>query len=509
MAKRFNFYFRQPVTEAELDGAFDGLEVADRAIISDLGLNGVASGLVVSQAASPNLTVSISSGVAYDVQGERISVASTQPLDVSVDSSSASTTVGNGGNAKVVSVFLEFTRSLIDPRTDGNSATVYFEEDETFALVVRQGAEATLGTELPPALETDKVLLCDIRRTFGQTQILTANINPYSPIRRQDAFVFNGVITSLRQGLLKSLLSSFLTAFDNHLADTVPHGGPYNLNPGGRLTLSSTLAQTIADLTAQTTLYYLPNNSSRIALLGGSDVWAWHDIGPSGVSLALSGLVTDSLYDVYAYWNGSAVVLELGAVWTNPTTPSDATAAVNGVLVKAADHTRRLLGCIRATGATTTEDSKAKRYVHNIYNQVERPMSAIDGTNTWTYSTTNTFRVFDNLTSNAFEYITRNANGILAASTLANGIGNGSVTILYYAGVGIDSQTVNSALVSMVGEVKTTGDFGPALAQYRGAPGIGYHKVYALEATSNASGSFAGDNGATLMQSGITGYIMG
>jgi len=512
MAKRFDFYFRQPVTESELDGAFDALEVADRSIIADLGLTGVASGLVVTQASpTPNLTVSVSGGVAYDPTGERMYLPTAQPLTISVDSSNASTAVGSPGNAKVVSVFLAFARNLLDPRTDGNGGTVYFERDEAFTLVVRQGAEAPLNSEVAPALESDKILLADIKLIFGQTQVLNASINPYALNRRQDAYVVNGTLTTLREGQLKAFLTDFVTSFDTHKADTVGHGGPYNLGPGGRLTLSSTISATAADISGATSLYYLPHTSGRIALLGASDIWAWRDIGSSGISLALSGLVVDKIYDVYAYWTGSAVALELGAAWTNDTTPSDATALINGVLVKSADHTRRLLGCIRATGTTTTEDSKAKRYCHNIYNQVERPMAAVDVTDSWTYATTNTFRALDNLTSNAFEFITRSATATLNAESIVNGIGNGAVTILYFAGVGIDSQTVNGATINMPGEVKATGDVGPAFAKYRAAPGIGYHKAYCLEATNNAAGKIAGDNGLTagLMQSGITGYILG
>lgn len=509
---RKDYFFRQQVTEAELDAGFEGAEQADRNIIADQSLYGVCSGFVVTQAGSPNLTVSVSAGVAYDQAGERIKTPSAQPVDISVDSGSASTAVGSGGNEKIVSIFLAFTRALSDPRTDGNSATVYFQRNESFSFVVRQGAEALLGAAVAPPLESDKILLCDIKRTFGQTQILNASINPYAVNRRQDAYAFSGAITTLRAGLIKTLLLAFLTAFDTHVGDTAPHGGPYNLEPGVRLSISSTVSETIADIVGGGTLYCLPFKSSRLPLLGAGDIWAARDVGAAGVSLLLTGLlVLDKIYNVYAYWSGSAVVLELGAQWTNDTTPADATTFINGVEVKSSDHTRRLIGCIRATGTGTTEDSKLKRYVCNIYNRIERPMSAIDTTDTWTWATANTFRPFNNSTANAFEYLTYDANEVLHAECIANAVGNGAVTIFAFAGVGIDSQTVNSAVINATGLVKATGDVGPAIARYRGAPGRGYHKVYALEASNSTSGKFAGDNGLTagLMQAGIAGYIMG
>lgn len=50
----------------------------------------------------------------------------------------------------------------------------------------------------------------------------------------------------------------------------------------------------------------------------------------------------------------------------------------NGIPVLASDPTLRYVGTIRTTGTTTTEDSRAKRFVWNAYNQVERSFSAFD-----------------------------------------------------------------------------------------------------------------------------------
>jgi hypothetical protein len=41
MSARKNFFFRQRVTEAELDSAFDDLEQADHNLAGDLGFTGV------------------------------------------------------------------------------------------------------------------------------------------------------------------------------------------------------------------------------------------------------------------------------------------------------------------------------------------------------------------------------------------------------------------------------------------------------------------------------------
>ncbi len=73
MADRTNFYFRQRVTEAELDLAFSQLENADRNLAADLGIHCVVSGAVPSpHAPVADLTIDLTApGRAYDNLGQR------------------------------------------------------------------------------------------------------------------------------------------------------------------------------------------------------------------------------------------------------------------------------------------------------------------------------------------------------------------------------------------------------------------------------------------------------
>lgn len=214
MSDRKDFYYRQKVTEAELDGAFDDLEAADRNLVADLGFTGVTSGLAVTEHnPTPNTTVDVSAGTAYDSSGQRIRVPSTQNVDVSVDFGGISTAVAGPGNAKIVSLFVRFTRSLSDPRIDGNSNTVYFERDESFSFYVKQGSEAVNGAEVPPALETGMLLLADIKRTQGDTTIANADI---STTRREDAIVQTGSPQSLRVGTIKAAILALLGYYNAH-----------------------------------------------------------------------------------------------------------------------------------------------------------------------------------------------------------------------------------------------------------------------------------------------------
>ncbi|MCP3104537.1 hypothetical protein LZ198_37310 [Myxococcus sp. K15C18031901] len=244
MSNRLDFFFRQRVSEAELDLAFAQLEQADRNLASDLGVHGVISGAVPApHAPVPNLTVDLTAaGRAYDNLGQRIFFGTGQTVDCAVDMSGIPTDVSTSGSERWVGIFLRFTRLLSEPRTDGNSQQVYFRRDESFELVVRQAPEAPVGQAPKPALQPDELLLCDVRRQPGQTQILAADLDT----SRRQAFIFaRGTSVAVESGAWDVLspgadtVQATLDAVDAELAghfsgtarrhearavDYVPHG---------------------------------------------------------------------------------------------------------------------------------------------------------------------------------------------------------------------------------------------------------------------------------------------
>jgi hypothetical protein len=218
MSNRLDYYFRQRVTEAELDLGFTDLEQADQNLALDLGFTGVIAGAVVSQHASPNLTIDVSGpGAILDQLGQRIFFAGLQNVNVALDSSGVTTQVSTTGNQKIVSVFVMFDRALSDPRVDGNSLTVFFQRAESFKFIVVQGGETRLidPPSLPP-LRNDAILLADITRRFNQSQVLAADI---SIARRQDAFVLSGSPRSIRRGRTIEAVSDLLSFFNAHVSD--------------------------------------------------------------------------------------------------------------------------------------------------------------------------------------------------------------------------------------------------------------------------------------------------
>ena len=218
---RFDFYFLQLVSEAEIDGAFDRAELADQAIVSDTGLVGVVQGATVTQhAPTADLTVDVLTGTAYDPAGQRMRVPSLQVVDMSVDHLSQSTAVTSGGNTNILALFLLFERSLSDPRIDGNSNQVFFQRDEAFDFKVVQSGEG--ASPSPPALEADKILLADVTLSFGTTQILNAAI---STARRQDAFALSAGALAVQTGTPEQSDQAILTHLNNHITSVA------NLHP--------------------------------------------------------------------------------------------------------------------------------------------------------------------------------------------------------------------------------------------------------------------------------------
>lgn len=188
MSSRTQFFYRQRVTEAELNLAFDEAEQADRDLASDLGAFGIISGAIaVPHAPLADLSIDVTApGRAYDRLGRRVFLAAAQTVDCTKDLNGTPTVVTGGNAERWLSVFVRASRLLSDPRTDGNNQTVHFRHDEAAELVVRQGTAAPPGQATRPALEPDELLVCDVRRTSGQVHIDGPDIDT----SRRQAFVY-------------------------------------------------------------------------------------------------------------------------------------------------------------------------------------------------------------------------------------------------------------------------------------------------------------------------------
>jgi hypothetical protein len=107
------------------------------------------------------------------------------------------------------------------------------------------------------------------------------------------------------------------------------------------------------------TIYLAPVESDVIALYAGTPA-AWVLLQASGVSYTLSGRTAGRPFDVFAWWTGAAVQLEM-VDWAAATTRAAALIRFNGVWSKESDTTRRYLGTVRPRSATTYRVQRANR----------------------------------------------------------------------------------------------------------------------------------------------------
>lgn len=302
MAGRRNYYFNQLVADGELDAGFNELEKADRFMVADFGLVGIAANATLTEhSPSPNLTLDVSgSGIIYDQQGRRISIPSLQVVDVSVDSNAVSTAVTTPGNEKWISVFAKFKRVLSDPRIDGNSNTVYFVDDESFEFVVVQGAEAAIGVATRPALLADGILLGDCRRVQGDTTVDNAKISSqsgsglFSTTRRQDAFVLTAGSYKVRAGTPEASDQAVLDIVNSLIAGTITYAGSGTWKDGTTVaagTLESAIDEVVSDLAASVSVGN--NGAHRIGYVAGGNWFDGSTITATDVSFALDEVMSD------------------------------------------------------------------------------------------------------------------------------------------------------------------------------------------------------------------------
>ncbi|MGH9253669.1 MAG: hypothetical protein ACRD3C_03775 [Vicinamibacterales bacterium] len=270
----------------------------------------------------------------------------------------------------------------------------------------------------------------------------------------------------------------------------------------GRLTLTTGVPVTTADVTAAGTLFFTPYQGNRCSLYNGT---SWARVTLTERSLALT-VTSGSNYDVFLFDNAGTLTLELSAAWTNDTTRMDALVSQDGIPVKSGATTRRFLGTIRGSAMNQTEDSEAKRYVWNHYNRKKRSLRITDATNSWTY-TTATFRQANGALTNQVDVVVGQPDAFLEVSVLARPSNASNIEVA--VGIGEDSTT--TPLTPFIGGAvlsQSQGQqFGVHIKRY--VP-LGRHFYAWLEwSTATGTTTWFGDNNTTREASGMYGWIEG
>ena len=272
-----------------------------------------------------------------------------------------------------------------------------------------------------------------------------------------------------------------------------------------RMTLTTGVPVTTADVTAATTVYVAPYKGNRIALYDGSATW--NILSSVEMSIAVPA-TTATMYDLFCYNNSGTATLEATA-WTNDTTRATALTTQNGILVKTGATTRRYLGSFRTTAVSgQTEDSLAKRFVWNYSNRVVRPMRVLDTTASWTYNST-TWRQARAAAANQLDFIIGVSEDAVTAQvfTSASGTAAGQQAAV---GIGLDvtnALTANCLAPNFTTQTASNGD--QIVASLKVFPGVGRHFLSWNEASPGSNTiTFYGDINA-YAHSGIQGDLYG
>lgn len=347
----------------KLNRAFDRVEASANERQVDVHPSGVVSGLAVVENSTPNLTVKVNAGVAYDQTGNRIEIPSQQSLDPLTDYQGNAIALPTLGNERYVSVFLKFKRLDQEATQDNNSVPYYESELEHFEIRVRAGSSAATGTATPPALQGAEILLADIKLTPGMTTITNGEIELQS--RRQDAWKLTPTTTSpktirvgtskeaatLLLGWLNDLLTGTLTLDTNgvtHTNGAETFAGAQSPPPNG--SLQTWLRTLVAYLGSSS-----GGNGVGASRIGMSAPGNWADGNSAGSAGQLSTIITGFVTALAA----STGLAKIGgaAVSQSPTSLSAGTGqAMLEALLTAVNARARKASAETISGAWAVDD---------------------------------------------------------------------------------------------------------------------------------------------------------
>ena len=300
----------------------------------------------------------------------------------------------------------------------------------------------------------------------------------------------------------------------------------FGMQPQGRLTLTTGTPVTTTDVTGATTVYYTPFIGTQVPIYDGSTymvptTFAELSQATTDTTKSPAAVANNSVYDVFA-WNdsgtiratrgpawtsdtsrgtgaGTSQIQQIQGIWTNENSITNGPAANRGTLV----------GSIRSNGSAQIVDSKVFRWTSNLPNVcVQRQMAVIESTASWTY-TTGTFRQANANAADQLDMLQTLAGQELIADVFGAYANTNAST---FGIVGIDIDTLNTTtIVSNLNNlqyVQVANALVSASAKYNGYPGLGRHiAIWKEYSVATGTGTFFGNAGGAVLQSGIYGNI--
>jgi hypothetical protein len=331
-----------------------------------------------------------------------------------------------------------------------------------------------------------------------------------------DANVTNAKLASVAGFSLKGqLLGSAAAAPVDLTQGQVLAGLRSWVTPGHRLTLTTGLDVTVADVTGGSagTVFWTPRWHNLTPIFDGT-TWVMAAIGERSFVLDTTNNLLGKNYDFFLDHNAGTPRIVTGPAWTNDTTRSaaisrDATygwyvntssmtgwISNNGGTVSVGAGAGLYLGTIRCTANGQTEDSAAKRFVWNMYNRVLRRMLVRDTTNTWGHNTNNVWRQTRNSATNQLEFVRGLDEDPIRAENLQTFV-PGNAGDAGYVSLGLDS--VTTPHVDATTPIAQPGVVAASItATLTVMAGIGRHYIAGLDRNNVTAGlTWYGDNGTS------------
>ena len=260
-----------------------------------------------------------------------------------------------------------------------------------------------------------------------------------------------------------------------------------------RLTLSSAVPITTADVTGATSIYATPYQGNTCWLYDGTN---WSRYAFSETSLALGTDAANTNYDLFAYASGGALTLERLA-WTNNLDRATELAWQNGIRVRSGALTRRYLGTYRTTATIgQTEDSDLRRLVWNVAHPVRRRAQLFEDTNFWTY-TTATYRAVNGLTANHLAFVVGQTE-LVAGAAFAHASNSGGGLNVYTAIADGEPTVLVAARFGMNVATPGANAIGAAQAHVYEYARVGFHTwIWVERSAASGTTTWYGDNGAS------------
>lgn len=294
---------------------------------------------------------------------------------------------------------------------------------------------------------------------------------------------------------------------------------------GGRLTLQTAEPVMTVNRSAKTSIIYTPYMHDIISLYNGTSFVPTtfteltnDTTATSTGSAGPAAVANTSNYDLFVWLDSTSTVrLTRGPLWTSDTgrgTGAGTTelVRVKGTLLNAnaitngpAAQRGTYVGSVRSNGSAQIDWTYGAfsngwtpgfHGVWNMYNRVAVCGVTGDTTGSWTYNSTTYQAPHANTATARFSFI-RGLDEDPVAATYNNRATNAAATVAGFIGFGLDSTSALSSMCVIGMGSPTTGVSGSIQAEFKGLPGLGFHFISALEATSSSNNvTFLGQSGS-------------